>query len=37
VLHKRGTLHVIKQPPLESLRAGAKDRFSALADRILHH
>jgi glycogen debranching enzyme len=37
VLHRRGTLHVVKQPPLESLRAGVKDRFTALADRLLHH
>jgi glycogen debranching enzyme len=37
VLHRRGTLHVIQQPPLESLSVGAKDRFSALVDRILHH
>ena len=37
VLHRRGTLHVVKQPPLESLRAGVKDRFTALTDRILHH
>jgi Flp pilus assembly pilin Flp len=37
VLHRRGTLHVVKQPPLESLRAGVKDRFTALTDRLLHH
>jgi glycogen debranching enzyme len=37
VLHRRGPLHVIKQPPLESLGAGVKDRFTALTDRILHH
>ena len=37
VLQRRGTLHVIKQPPLESLRSGTKDRFTALTDRILHH
>jgi glycogen debranching enzyme len=37
VLNKHGTLHVIKQPPPESLHAGVKDRFSALFDRVLHH
>ena len=37
VLHKRGTLHLVKQPPLESLSASARDRFGALADSILHH
>ena len=37
VLDKRGPLHVVKQQPLESLRAGVKDRFTALTDRILHH
>jgi glycogen debranching enzyme len=37
VVEKQGTLHVIKQPPLESLNAGVKDRFSALFDRVLHH
>ena len=36
-LHKRGTLHVLRQPPPESLNAGLRDRFSALADRVLHH
>lgn len=37
ILEKRGTLHLIKQPPPESLRAGAVDRFSALIDRLVHH
>ncbi|MFL5577431.1 MAG: glycogen debranching N-terminal domain-containing protein [Gemmatimonadaceae bacterium] len=37
VLHKRGTLHLLRQPPIESLSAGVKDRFSALADGMLHH
>jgi glycogen debranching enzyme len=37
VVQKRGTLHLVKQPPLESLSAGARDRFGALADSILHH
>lgn len=37
VLQKRGTLHLVKQPPPESLTAGIGDRFTALADRVLHH
>jgi glycogen debranching enzyme len=37
VTRKRGTLHVLKQPPPESLTAGPKDRFTALVDRLLHH
>jgi glycogen debranching enzyme len=37
VVRKRGTLHVIKQPPPESLTVGLRDRFTALADRLLHH
>lgn len=37
VLHGRGTFHLVKQPPLESLSAGARDRFGALADSLMHH
>jgi hypothetical protein len=36
-MHKRGTFHLVKQPPLESLSAGVKDRFGALVDSVLHH
>jgi len=36
VLRKRGTFHLIKQPPLESLSATPVDRFGALVDRVLH-
>jgi glycogen debranching enzyme len=36
VLHKRGTLHVVKQPPPESLTAGASDRLRALFDSVRH-
>jgi glycogen debranching enzyme len=36
VARKRGTLHVVKQPPPESLTAGMRDRFTALVDRLLH-
>jgi len=37
VLDKTGTLHLIKQPPPESLRASVGDRFTALLDRLVHH
>jgi len=37
LLRKAGTLHVVRQPPPESLSAGVGDRFSALLDRLLHH
>jgi glycogen debranching enzyme len=37
VVRKRGTLHIIKQPPPDSLTASPKDRFTALVDRLLHH
>ena len=37
VLHKRGTFHLVRQPPLESLSATAGDRFRALADSVMHH
>ena len=36
VLHRRGTLRVVKQPPPESLSAGVVDRLSALFDSIRH-
>ena len=36
-LRKRGTFHLVRQPPIESQRVGWSDRFTALADRVLHH
>jgi glycogen debranching enzyme len=36
VLQRRGTLHLLRQPPPESLSAGPGDRFRALADGVLH-
>jgi hypothetical protein len=36
-VRKRGTLHLVKQPPPESVTAGPIDRFTALMDRLLHH
>ncbi|HYG70318.1 MAG TPA: hypothetical protein VD838_21755, partial [Anaeromyxobacteraceae bacterium] len=35
LLKKRGTLHLVRQPPLESLTASAGDRFRALVDGVL--
>ena len=37
VVRKRGPMHLIRQPPPESIRAGVRDRFGALADSLLHH
>jgi glycogen debranching enzyme len=37
VISKKGTLHLIKQPPPESLTVSAKDRFTALLDRVMKH
>lgn len=34
VLHKRGTLRIVRQPPPESLTAGIGDRLHALLDTI---
>jgi hypothetical protein len=36
VLHHRGTFHLVKQPPLESLEAGARDRLGAFIDGVWH-
>ncbi len=36
VLRKRGTLHLVRQPPPESLRAGVSDRARALLDGLIH-
>jgi hypothetical protein len=37
VVRKRGSLHLIKQPPPESMHAGVRDRFGALLDSLVHH
>ncbi|MGQ0537357.1 MAG: glycogen debranching N-terminal domain-containing protein, partial [Gemmatimonadaceae bacterium] len=37
VLRRRGTFHLVRQPSIESQSVGWRDRFSALADRVLHH
>jgi len=36
LLKKRGTLHLLKQPPPESLSAGIADRAAALLDSVTH-
>jgi glycogen debranching enzyme len=36
VVRKRGTLRLVHQPPIESLKAGVRDRMSALMDTVLH-
>jgi len=35
VVHHRGTIHLVRQPPIESLSAGVGDRLSALVDSIM--
>jgi glycogen debranching enzyme len=37
VVKRSGPFHLVHQPPVESTRAGLKDRFAALATTILHH
>jgi glycogen debranching enzyme len=36
ILHKTGTLRLVKQPPPESLTAGIADRLAALFDSVQH-
>ena len=36
IVHHQGTVHLVRQPPLESLNAGVGDRFRALVDSVLH-
>jgi glycogen debranching enzyme len=37
VVRKRGTFHLLRQPPPESLTAGVRDRMGALVESVLHH
>lgn len=37
IVHKRGSLHLLRQPPLESVAAKVSDRLSAFVDTIFHH
>jgi glycogen debranching enzyme len=36
IVHHQGTIHLVRQPPLESLSAGVRDRLGALVDSIAH-
>jgi glycogen debranching enzyme len=36
LVHKRGTLRLLRQPPPESLTAGVRDRAAALLDSLVH-
>lgn len=36
VLHQRGTLHLVRQPPPESLSSGIRDRLGAFIDGVWH-
>ena len=37
VVRKRGTFHLVHQPPPESRTATTRDRFGALFESVLHH
>jgi glycogen debranching enzyme len=37
IVHKQGTLHLLRQPPIESLTGHLGDRLAALAETIVHH
>ena len=37
IVDKRGTLHMVHQPPPESLTAGTRDRVASLLRSIVHH
>jgi glycogen debranching enzyme len=36
LIHHRGTIHLLRQPPIESTTAKVSDRLSALVDTIRH-
>jgi glycogen debranching enzyme len=36
VVEKRGTFHLVRQPPPESLHAGVRDRLGALVETVRH-
>jgi hypothetical protein len=37
VVRKRGSFHLLRQPPPESLTAGIRDRMGALVESVMHH
>ena len=36
IVDKRGTIHLVRQPPIESVTAKVSDRLGALVDTVLH-
>jgi glycogen debranching enzyme len=36
IVERRGTLHLVKQPPLEAVGIGIRDRLSAFVDGVMH-
>jgi glycogen debranching enzyme len=37
IVRKKGTLHLLRQPPLESLKDGIPERLAALVETLVHH
>jgi glycogen debranching enzyme len=37
IVRKHGDLHLLRQPPLESLKDGIPERLGALVETVLHH
>ena len=37
IVRKTGSIHLLRQPPLESLRDGIPERLGALVETLLHH
>ena len=37
IVRKRGTLRLLRQPPVESLTTSLRERFGALMETIRHH
>jgi glycogen debranching enzyme len=37
IIEKHGSLHLLRQPPLESLKDGIPDRLGALVETLRHH
>jgi hypothetical protein len=37
IVRKHGPLHLLRQPPVESLKVGIPERLGALVETVLHH
>jgi hypothetical protein len=37
IVRKSGSIHLLRQPPLESLRVGIPERLGALVETVMHH